>query len=681
MPSDSLRSAVYRSFVTCDDPKGVVECKTIRKSKIEMEKNIVKQTRCNHLNVSCSSTVCKGTTDDHLSSFQLMEVSRETQKLNQVIDSWSKGVTFDRHSNNIAKDLLKGALDLQESLVILGKLQEHMAKLKKKQKHKPELDGIPIQRTKSERISEHRLNRLEFQKPRFSVDGASQDCLDEHREVIRDNFARQDLLPPSCASENSRFEIRKVELSPDLPFSRFTSSIDSSFDKTCVGRRKMIISSAGSSQSSIVQYQQVTASDYSPPQVQQEKPEGPNLIARLMGLEEIPRKPQHQTTQKHFENDRVVKQSRPIFEIDLPKAKKPTFISHKLDPKRRTLEEIIETMHFKGLLRSKSTDKSNGESSVTGLLNKFVDSPPIVIMKPLYSQGEIFPPCNHEENPSGSRNTIGKWDSKEVSSPDDQKGAVNFTICRKLHAGKDRYSKENGCKDHCEVPAQSKSLQVLIQGKQPKTKTIASSHAKYGGEATAKSKTFDVWSREKQPNTKMRASSPCKDHGKAPANSNILELLLQEKYPNTKFKASSPCKYCGEAPINAKTVKVLIQEKQPNTRTRASSPGKTRQPKKEAIGKRENGTQRVAPAIRNSKEMKNAKINDKAAKLQDKSKMSSVKVRKPERKPLVAQAESIMYDPKRITTTASHNSIKRKENVKADKSFKSTPIAMVSTQL
>ncbi|KAH0652043.1 hypothetical protein KY284_031955 [Solanum tuberosum] len=637
MPPDSLRSAVYRSFVTCDDPKGIVECTTIRKS--QMEKNVY-----------CSSDKEKGretvSKDNHTSSFQLMEVSREAQNLNQVIHSWSKGMTIERHSNDIiAKDLLKGALDLQESLVMLGKLQQasqHMAKLKKKkQKDKLQLDGIPIQRTKSERISEH---RLEFQKPRFSVDG---DCFDELREVIRDNFARQNLLQPNCASQKSRFQ---------------TS------EKASVDTRKMIISShvpsTSSSQSSIVQSQQVTAFDYSPPQ---EKPDGPNLIARLMGLEEIPRKPQHQTTQKHYEKDRVVKQTRPIFEIDLPKAKKPTFISHKVDPKRKTLDEIIETMHFKGLLRSKSTHKSN---SVSGLLNKFVDSPPIVIMKPLYSQGEMFPACNHEQNPSGSRN---KW---EESSSDDQKGALNFTIYRKMQTGKDhnnRCSKEKGRKDHGEARSKSKTLQVLIQ---PKTKIIASSPGKSRGEATAKSKTFDVLSQEKQPNTKIRASSLGKDLGEAPSNSKMLRVLLQEKHPNAKIKASSPGKYSGEATANSKTVKVFIQEKQPNTRTRASSPGKTGKPKKEAIGKREDGTQRVAPAIRNSKEMRNAKIDD-SAKFQDQSKMSTVKVRKPERKPLVAQAKSTIYDRQHITTTASHNSIKRKKNVKADKSIKSTPIAIV----
>ncbi|XP_059290565.1 uncharacterized protein LOC132044095 [Lycium ferocissimum] len=666
MPPDSLRSAVYRSFVTCDDPNGVVECKTARKSKTDhskMEKKVVKERRCNHLNESCSSEgrerVCK---DDELyssSSFQLMEVSREAQKLNQVIDSWSKGVTFERHSKDIAKDLLKGALDLQESLVMLGKLQEasqHMAKLKKKLKDKPVKDGIAIERTKSERISDHRFNRLEFQKPRFSVDRASRDCFDELREVIRDSFTRQNLLPPSCASD---FDTRKAELSPDLPFTSFTSSSESSFEKACFGRRKMIIlsdvPSTSSSQSSMLQSQEVTSFDYSPP------PDGPNLIARLMGLEEIPR---NQTTQKHFE---VVKQGRPIFELDSPKAKKPAFISQKVDAKTRTLDEIIETMHFKGLLRSKSNHGTH-QSSVSGLLNKFVDdSPPIVIMKPLYapdSHGERFPPCNHEENRSGTRNTTEKWDVKEKNSPensDDQEGALNFTIYRKLQKGKDqnnRFSKEKGRKNHGEAPAKSRTLEDLIQRKQPNSKIIASSPGKY----PVKSKTFDVLSQEKQPNTKIRASSPGKNRGEAPANSKTLEVLFQEKHPNTN--------------ANTKTVEVLIQEKQPNTRTRASSPGKTRQPKKETIEKIEDGSQRVAPAIRNSREMKNVKINA-SAKFQDQSKMSAMKVKIPERKPLVTQAKSTIADPKRITTTASHNSSKRKKNVNADKSVKSTPIATI----
>ncbi|KAE8009146.1 hypothetical protein FH972_005599 [Carpinus fangiana] len=53
-----------------------------------------------------------------------MEVSQGVQKLNWMFDLWTKGVRFDGQSKDIAEDLLKRALDLQESLIMLGKLQE-----------------------------------------------------------------------------------------------------------------------------------------------------------------------------------------------------------------------------------------------------------------------------------------------------------------------------------------------------------------------------------------------------------------------------------------------------------------------------------------------------------------------------------------------------------------------------
>jgi len=135
MPQDGLRSVVYRSFVTCDDSKGVVNCKTIKKSRTGSQqmdhKNESQRTRKNSNTAMAyymerEDMVSKGFTEEvhSPSSFQVMEVSRGAQKLNQMIDSWSKGVIFDGQSKDIAQDLLKGALDLQESLVMLGKSQE-----------------------------------------------------------------------------------------------------------------------------------------------------------------------------------------------------------------------------------------------------------------------------------------------------------------------------------------------------------------------------------------------------------------------------------------------------------------------------------------------------------------------------------------------------------------------------
>ncbi|KAK4343443.1 hypothetical protein RND71_036537 [Anisodus tanguticus] len=407
---------MYRSFVTCDDPKGVIEGKTkLKKSKID-PRNI----------------------EDH--------------KVGKQMDS-----------QDFAKDLLKGAFDLQESLVMLGKLQEaseYMTKLRKK-----ESDAIGIGRTKSERVfADHRYNnKVEFEKPRLSVDH-SRDCYDELREVIRDSLARQNLLPPCCASEKVRFERRKVDLSQDFPS---TSLSESSIKKACVvDGRKLVMSpefpSTSSSVSSMVQSQEF----------QNGKPKVPNLIARLMGLEEIPWTPLHQ---KQLEKDKVFKKRRPILEIDLPKAKRLP----EADPKRRTLDGIIETMQFKGLLRSKSSDVISHQSSASHFMKNFADDAPlIVIMKPVYApelQAERFSTSIGDENPSEAEDSFGKRNLKEENSP------VNFTMYRKLHTqkvDKSSFSREKGSNDHHVAPAGQKTNEVSIQGKLPSTKNRAASAGK-----------------------------------------------------------------------------------------------------------------------------------------------------------------------------------------------------------
>ena len=136
MPQDGPKSVVYRSFFSCDDPKGVVECKTNRKSKTDSLKSKEKvKHQKNQKNLSASFSfkeerkdrVSKGPTDHQLhnpSSYQLMEISRGAQKINQVTDSWPEEKGFDRQTKDIAEELLRGALDLKESLTMLGKLQE-----------------------------------------------------------------------------------------------------------------------------------------------------------------------------------------------------------------------------------------------------------------------------------------------------------------------------------------------------------------------------------------------------------------------------------------------------------------------------------------------------------------------------------------------------------------------------
>lgn len=332
MPQDSLRSVVYRSFVTCDDPKGVAECKTIRKSKK------IKNASTSHDEERRREKESKEELQS-LSCFQMMEVSRGAERLNEVvIDSLSNRPSIERPSKHIATDLLRGALDLQESLVMLGKLQEAskcIANSTKKHKEKwpsgCRVDG-------GNEFKDYEA--VDFEKPRISADRAPKDCYDELREVIRESFARQNLLPKACAKERiCEVDRKDSELCVDLP-------------------------SSSSSQSSLIHSHSSGCSSSS---IRHEKMQGPNLIAKLMGLEEM----------DSLSKEWIPYRRSPLLDIDLPRPKKPQFMKQKVVREKRTLEEIIETIQFKGILGRKSVDGSFLRRDLA------VDGPPIVIMRPL----------------------------------------------------------------------------------------------------------------------------------------------------------------------------------------------------------------------------------------------------------------------------------------------------------
>lgn len=395
MHPDSLKSVVYRSFVTCDDPKGVVECGTIRKSKsssqkMEHKNKIQKAKKTSDATFSSKAKkkeemVSKGISEELLSpsSFQLLEVSRGAQKLNQMIDAWSKGKTFDGESKDVAKDLLKGALDLQESLMMLGKLQEasqYMAWLKKKQKEKSDRrmnDELGIERANSYHFGE-RNYRMGFQKPRLSADGSSRDCFDELRNAIRDGLARQNLLPKRETEEKMGFHQRHLDSASE-------------------------IASTSSSQSSMTHTNNYSSTDsLLSSATQEKKAKSPNLIAKLMGLEEFPSKP----LQKQLKNEKISSQQRPMFDFDMPKIRKPQSVRHHEKTEHGTLKEILETMHFTGLLKSnsvkelKSYPHHSSDSHVQQ--SSMGNTPPIVLIKPLRGQflesKEPFAPMFQEKD-------------------------------------------------------------------------------------------------------------------------------------------------------------------------------------------------------------------------------------------------------------------------------------------
>lgn len=376
MPQDSRRSVGYRSFVTCDDPKGVVECGTIRKYKNDSQKLKQKTESRGTPSKSNTSKVERREVEEEAeritedlhspSTFQLLEVSREAQNLNKMIDSWSERPNFDGQSRDIAKDLLRGALDLQESLIMLGKLQEasrYMAQLKKKHKEKSERgrnEELGCERMYSNQFGNCNHHKG-FQKPRLSADGSSRNNVEELKKVIGESFSRQNLMQNPAAREKS-----------SLVRSDDTAFPDSS-----------------------------------------KKMERPNLIAKLMGLEEFPSKPFEGTSQNQWESGKKLDQKRPLFDIDMPKVRKPQSAVQKADLEQRKLREILETMHFKGLLKC---------NSAKGLERSIHNMPPIVLIKPLHfpcleSKELLEPNCFQEEGASDTKKILRKLKKKEELLP------------------------------------------------------------------------------------------------------------------------------------------------------------------------------------------------------------------------------------------------------------------------
>ncbi|KAG6418866.1 hypothetical protein SASPL_121072 [Salvia splendens] len=334
---------VYRSFVTCDDPKGVADCKTVAKSNKARQKKLHK-----------TSTSSNSKEEGGL-CFQVMEVSRGAERLSKAVER-----------PHTSTDLLRGALHLQHSLVMFGKLH----------KEKRPLDLLD-----------------DNLKPRVS---ASRDCYDELRDVIRESFARLNLLPKEklvCDADR-----KHSELCVDLPSSSSSQTSSS-------------LLHSGSSGS---------------PSIWLEKKS--NLIAKLMGLEEA-------MPLKAGDGAFLKERRSPFLDIHLPRPNnKPQFKLARRET--RTLEEIIETMQFKGILGRKSLHDYKLHSNALFLRNESaVDTPPIVIMEPLRVRADQ---CTDGGEHLKSRQTPRKTGAELPPRPElkakkpNEKSAVDHSSKQKL---------------------------------------------------------------------------------------------------------------------------------------------------------------------------------------------------------------------------------------------------------
>ncbi|KAJ1437965.1 DUF3741-associated sequence motif [Sesbania bispinosa] len=327
---------MYKSFVTCDDPKGVVQCGTIRKYRRtysqKMKDKIKIQKTPENIETSLMNTrykegkILKGSSENLTdpSSLHLIQVSRGDQSLNSMIDSWSSNFMYDGRSKDTAKSLLKGVLNMQDSLIMLSKLQEasqHTARSKRKHTEKPKRDKIDakmIGRMHANQFSEQ-SNPKRYQRAQPSADDGSSS------KLIKESLIRQNLFPfpnttPISPSQSSGVSTHRFA--------------DPSFSLT--------------------------------------PSKGPNLVAKLMGLEEVPSKSFPAIMQKPLDGEKImlkVKRNKYRAEIE------------KVNPEQKVLRETSDTVHLKGqnfvkepkLLVHHFSDPNS---------KQFDNLSPIVLMKP-----------------------------------------------------------------------------------------------------------------------------------------------------------------------------------------------------------------------------------------------------------------------------------------------------------
>ncbi|KAL6216142.1 hypothetical protein ACLB2K_009368 [Fragaria x ananassa] len=191
----------------------------------------------------------------NLSSIHIEDISRGAQKINQILRACSNGVNVDKFSIEIGKELFKGAMDLEESLRMLVNLQEASEYMTSSQR-KSRITLLDEDEDDEDKIEEQKQLGL----PRFSFDKSKR-----HAHKIQE-VGRMPLKPKMAAltypTGGSKDERQGREMA------------------TSVSRRH-----SGSYIPDVKTPSKLSDQKVSKP----EKDRIPNVIAKLMGLDELPK--------------------------------------------------------------------------------------------------------------------------------------------------------------------------------------------------------------------------------------------------------------------------------------------------------------------------------------------------------------------------------------------------------
>ncbi|XP_008789339.2 uncharacterized protein LOC103706863 [Phoenix dactylifera] len=362
---DNLRSVVSKSLrktllVGCENGNETVECGMTRKSKSTSAVAVDCRRGDEGLDpISFGGGTAAAMASKKSTELQLLEVSRGARELTQMIDSWSKVPDLDRRSKEIAEDIVRGALDLQESLIMLERVEE-AAKTKSQIKDRgrsgfmEERGAVEEEEFRTQLMGSRRSeiggysNRL--QEQRLCYDQSSRSLGNKLKNASRDSIYGQNLRPISSDDETACS-------SRSLGYSASSGLDDACYD----GRGK-----AKSSQPA--------------------KVKAPNLIAKLMGLDQVPSAAVLPIKREDKSDESsLLNPPRLSFDIKVPKAGRVPMMDQNPNPERETLQNIIETAKSKELMKSDHDKDCRFQSSSSSA-----------------SQSELYggTPCTHEQVPT-----------------------------------------------------------------------------------------------------------------------------------------------------------------------------------------------------------------------------------------------------------------------------------------
>ncbi|XP_027342854.1 uncharacterized protein LOC113855415 isoform X2 [Abrus precatorius] len=192
---------------------------------------------------------------------QLNDISRGARKLNQILRTCTNGLNMDTYSIQFAKELLQGAIDLEESLRMLVDLQKNSQFMVTPQKK----NRITLLEEDNDDEDDTRMEMQLVAPPTFSFDKHTRDLQQLGKAIF---MQRPITLTNSKEARNSNKENKNVKTQVSQRRSTAISSISTSTSNI----KNVNAISEGKNQ---------TASNT-------EKGRIPNVIAKLMGLDNLP---------------------------------------------------------------------------------------------------------------------------------------------------------------------------------------------------------------------------------------------------------------------------------------------------------------------------------------------------------------------------------------------------------